>query len=400
MALIDAIRNDAQRYLQETIENRREFHLRPELSGEEEGTAAFISKKLRAYGLEAESAGSGYGISALIGSGSPCVGLRADIDALPVQEESGLPFASRKPGVMHACGHDVHTACLLTAARILGEHAAQLPGSIRIIFQPAEERAPGGALDLISAGILDRPPVSAIFAQHVNTELQAGQIGFKPGFFMASVDEVYLTIRGRGGHGARPHLGVDAILTAAQIVIALQQINSRNADPLMPMVLTFGKIIGKGSTNVLPDRVEIAGTLRTVETGWRTEALERIRCIAEHTARAMGGECTVRVEKGYPPLYNHEEMTAAARQAAVEYAGNEMVQDIGAEMWSEDFSYYAEKIPACFYNLGVGNRQKGIDSPVHSASFTVDESALETGSGLLAWLAAAELVRRSRTPQS
>ncbi len=395
MALIKAIREKARKYRLETIENRRELHLHPELSGEEVQTAAFITEKLRDYGLTPEAAGGGHGVTALIGSTTPCAGLRADIDALPIQEASGSSFASKNPGVMHACGHDVHTACLLTAARILEEHSAELSGSVRIIFQPAEERAPGGALNLISAGILDTPPVSVIFGQHVNPELPAGQIGFKPGFFMASVDEIYLTVMGKGGHGARPHRGVDPILIAAQIISTLQQINSRNAPPLTPTVLTFGSICGSGSTNVLPDRVEIAGTLRTVEEEWRNGALERIRTISEHTARAMGGECTLRVEKGYPPLYNHEETTTAAGEAAAEYAGAEAVQSIGAEMWSEDFAYYAEKVPACFYNLGVGGRKKTAVSPVHSAAFTVDESALETGSGLLAWLAVGELKRRS-----
>ncbi len=382
----------------EAVRVRRHLHAHPELSFEEERTAAFIANELRASGIDVEVDDTTHGIVALVaghdGNG-PVVALRADMDALPIREDEQHECRSTNEGVMHACGHDGHVACVLTAGRILSALGDELPGTVKLIFQPAEERAPGGALGMIESGVLDSPRVGRVYGQHVNTELPAGTVGFASGLFMASADEIYLEVRGRGGHAAKPHQTTDPVVIASTLIVTLQQIVSRNADPNTPSVLSFGRLIADGAANVIPDTVEIAGTFRTVDDRWRETALERIRETTNSLARMLGGEAEVRIVRGYPSLINDPQTTASARARAVDYLGEQRVVDLGPEMWAEDFAYYGRHRPSCFYNLGVRNEERSIVHPVHTSRFDLDEDALQVGSGLLAWIAIGALESES-----
>ncbi len=320
------------------------------------------------------------------------IALRADFDALPIEEANEVVYKSENPGVMHACGHDVHTASLLGTARILQELRDEFAGTIKLIFQPAEEKLPGGASLMIAEGVLENPAPGGIYGQHVHPPLEAGTVGFRSGMYMASADELFLTVRGKGGHGAMPHNGNDPIVITAHIITALQQVVSRNADPTIPSVLTLGKINSTGgATNIIPDEVKLEGTFRTMNETWRSEAHEKMVRIAEGIAESMGGTCDFEVMKGYPFLVNDEALTARAKNAAVAFLGAENVVDLPIRMTAEDFAYYSQKMPACFYRLGTGNRARGITSPVHTPTFDIDEKALETGVGLMTWLALEEL---------
>ncbi|MFQ5448082.1 MAG: M20 family metallopeptidase, partial [Saprospiraceae bacterium] len=307
-------------------------------------------------------------------------------------EANKVPYKSKNEGVMHACGHDVHSSSLLGAAKILNELRDNFPGTIKLIFQPAEEKLPGGASILIREGVLENPRPAAILAQHVHPPLPAGKIGLRSGMYMASADEIYLTVKGRGGHGATPHDCVDPVLIASHIVVALQQIVSRHANPIIPSVLTFGKINSTGgATNVLPNEVKLEGTFRTLDEKWRLEAHRRIAKMARGVAESMGGVCDVRIEKGYPFLVNNEDLTRRVRGFAAAYLGSENVVELPMRMTAEDFAFYSQEMPACFYRLGTGNKAKGITSPIHTDTFDVDENCLETGMGLMSWLAISEL---------
>jgi amidohydrolase len=320
------------------------------------------------------------------------IALRADMDALPIKEANDVPYKSKKEGVMHACGHDAHTSSLLGAARILNEIKDNFEGTIKLIFQPAEEKTPGGASIMIKEGVLENPKPLSILGQHVHPPLEAGKVGLKGGIYMASSDELYLTIKGKGGHGAMPQECIDPILIAAHIITALQQIVSRNADPSVPTVLTLGKINSKGgATNVIPDEVKIEGTFRTLSEPWRNEAKRRMKKMAEGIAESMGGECVFTIEHGYPVLFNDEMLTDKVKNFMIEYAGAENVVDLPMRMTSEDFAYYSQEMPACFYRLGTGNKAKGITSGLHTDTFNIEESSLELSIGLLAWLAVKEL---------
>jgi amidohydrolase len=320
-------------------------------------------------------------------SGSRSIALRADMDALPITEENETGYRSENPGVMHACGHDVHMTSLLGAAAILNELKGEFEGSIKLIFQPSEEQFPGGASMMIAEGVLDNPRPEKMFGQHVLPTLEAGKVGFRPGKYMASADEVYLTVKGRGGHGATPELNVDPVLIAAHILVALQQIVSRNAPPQLPAVLSFGRFMADGQTNIIPNEVKLDGTLRTFDEKWRAEAHVKITRMAQSIAEGMGGSCEVFIDKGYPFLVNDAEVTEKARLAAVEYLGAENVVNLDLRMTAEDFAYYSQQLPVCFYRLGVRNEAKGIVHNLHTPRFDVDESSLETGAGLMAWLA-------------
>lgn len=387
-ALANAFQTDA-------VAIRRHLHMHPELSFEEHNTAAFIAETLRGWGIAHQTGIAGTGIVALLHGHTPkgrTVALRADMDALPIQEKNNVPYCSQNPGVMHACGHDVHTTCLLTALRILHTLRDQWSGTVKALFQPGEEKLPGGASLMIAAGALNHPRPEAMLGQHVHPPLRAGQVGFREGMFMASSDEIYLTVHGRGGHGALPQDTVDPVAIAAQLLTALQQLVSRQANPATPSVLTFGKIYSDGgATNVIPNAVHLEGTFRTHDEAWRKEALQRLRMLAESVCQGMGAHCTVHIVSGYPALYNHEALTRKARAAAQAYLGAENVVELPIRMTSEDFAYYTHVVPACFYRLGTGNPEKGINSPVHTDAFDVDESALATGGGLMAWLAITEL---------
>lgn len=392
--LKEQIRLEASGILNEIAGIRRYLHAHPELSKEEAGTAAFISEKLTEWGIPHQTGVAGYGIVGMITGkmpGEKVIALRADMDALPILEQNDVPYVSVNPGVMHACGHDVHMASLLGAAFILKKMETRLAGKVKLIFQPSEEKYPGGALPMIKAGVLENPRPDFIIGQHVYPELEAGKIGLKAGQYMASTDEVHLTVRGKGGHAAIPHKVIDPVLIAAHIILALQQIVSRKSKPTMPSVLSFGKISANGAANIIPDEVMISGTMRTFDEGWRAEMKEQIIRIATTMAEGMGGKCEVFIDTGYPSVFNAPELASKIRSYAQEYLGYENVEELEMRMTAEDFSYYALEIPGCFYRLGVMNESRGITSNLHTATFDVDESSLETGMGLLAWITAKEL---------
>lgn len=387
----EIIQSLAAQYQEELIAVRRYLHAHPELSFEEVETAKFIASKLQEFGIEHQTNIGGNGIVGYIKGKNPdskTIALRADIDALPIFEKNNCSYTSQNEGVMHACGHDVHTTCLLGAAKILNQIKEELNGTIKLIFQPAEEKLPGGASIMIKEGVLKNPTVESIYGQHVLPQLETGKVAFKSGISMASCDEIFITVKGKGGHGAVPHLAVDPILIASNIVIALQQIVSRNANPLMPSVLSIGKFIANGATNIIPEEVKMEGTFRTFDEKWRKEAHEKIKTICESIAEGFGGTCDVLIDVGYPFLNNDEILTNNAFQLAKEYLGEEHVEEMPARMTAEDFSYYSQVVPACFYRLGTGNAAKGITSPVHTPTFDVDENCLKIGAGLMAWIAA------------
>lgn len=397
MSLIDTIKQKAADYSGELRSIRRHLHMHPELSMQEEATSAFIRKKLTEYGIPFKSGLAVHGIVGLIEGQNPSkrvIALRADMDALPIYEKNEVSYCSQNPGVMHACGHDAHMTCLLGAAKILNELKEQFEGTVKLIFQPSEEKFPGGASMMIKEGALQNPSPQEMFGQHVLPTLEAGKVGFKPGKYMASTDEIYLTVKGRGGHGATPEMNVDPVLIAAHILVALQQIVSRNAPPQLPAVLSFGRFIAEGRTNIIPNEVKLDGTLRTFDEKWRAEAHQKIERMAGSIAESMGGSCEVFIDKGYPFLVNDETVTAEAKQAAIEYLGAGNVVDLDLRMTAEDFAYYSQQIPSCFYRLGTGNVEKGIVHNLHTDRFDVDESSLETGAGLMAWLAVNSLKKQ------
>jgi len=393
--LAKRIQEEAKAIFKQVQADRRHLHQHPELSFEEVQTAQYIAKQLTASGISFEQGVAGYGIVALIKGKDPerkTIALRADMDALPIQEENVVSYASHVPGKMHACGHDVHTASLLGAARILQTLRSEFSGTIKLLFQPGEEKLPGGASIMIKEGALTKPSPRSIFGQHVHPPLAAGKVGFRPGKYMASADEIYVSVHGKGGHGAIPNETIDPILLAAHLITALQQIISRNANPLIPSVLTFGKINSTGgATNIIPEEVKIQGTFRTMNEAWRKEAHQRMKKMAEELVSAMGGHCDFEVVVGYPTLYNDEVLTNNARKWAEAYLGAENVVDLPMRLSAEDFAYYSQEIPACFYRLGTGNIERGITSSVHTPTFDIDESALEIGAGLMAWLAVCSL---------
>lgn len=394
MHLKTKIQAKAKEIHKDVIAMRRHLHAHPELSYQEYETAAFVAAELRKIGLEPIEGIAGTGVSALIKGNNPeakTIALRADMDALPITELNDVSYKSKNEGIMHACGHDVHTSSLLGCARILQEFREEWEGTIKLIFQPGEEKNPGGASMMIKEGILKNPAPEQIFGQHVMPLIPTGKIGFRPGMYMASADEIYLTVHGKGGHGALPELTVDPVVISAHLIVALQQIISRNANPKVPSVLTFGKVEARGATNIIPDKVELAGTFRAMDEEWREKAHLLITRMATGLAESMGGSCDVNIDKGYPFLKNDPDLTHRTREAAAEYVGIENIVELPLWMGAEDFSYYSQKIPACFYRLGTGNEAKGITSYVHTPTFDVDESALETGSGLMAWLAINEL---------
>jgi len=390
---IEALRRDAEDMQATLVADRRHLHQHPELSFEERETAQFVTRRLKDLDISFREGVGGYGVLANIqgyGSGAT-VALRADMDALPIQEANDIPYASQVAGVMHACGHDVHTASLLGAAALLRSRTGDFRGNVRLLFQPAEERLPGGAHLMIKDGALLNPIPVSIYGQHVMPLLDCGKVGFRSGQYMASADEIRLTIRGKGGHAAMPHLNTDAVLIASHIVVALQQVVSRRASPTLPSVLSFGHIVGEGAYNVLPNEVRLRGTFRTLDEGWRDRAHAFIRDIAQGTATAMGALCEVEIDKGYPMLYNHPAPTSLARRTAEYYLGAENVVDLDLWMAAEDFAWYAQEIPASFYRLGTRNEARGIVSSVHTPTFDIDEEAMATGAGLLAAIALEQL---------
>jgi amidohydrolase len=380
-------------YFNEIRTIRQHLHQHPELSFEEQETAAYVARKLDSMGIPYKSGIAGNGIIATItgtkesAEKAKIVGLRGDMDALPIEEENQVEYRSLNTGKMHACGHDVHTASLLGAGKILNSIRDEFSGKVLLIFQPGEERIPGGAKLMLEAGALENPKPDMIIGQHVMPSMEVGTVGFKEGLYMASSDEVFLTIRGKGGHAAMPHDINDTVLIASHIVVALQQIVSRHANVAIPTVLSFGKIISDGAVNVIPSEVSIEGTFRTMDENWRAKAKEKITEIAQSIARGMGAECEVNIKHGYPFLVNDEIITGQAKAFAKSYLSAEKVEDMTIRMTAEDFAYFSRKFPVCFYRLGTGNISKGIVSPLHSSTFNVDEESLKIGAGMMAWLA-------------
>jgi len=390
--MIDKVKERADHYFSKLVEIRKHLHQYPELSFEENKTADFVFSTLQSIGLHPERMAK-TGVVAMINDGhsGPVIALRADLDALPIQEMNDVTYKSLNNGVMHACGHDVHTASLLGAAMILNDLKADLSGSIKFIFQPGEEKLPGGASIMIKEGVLEKPKPASIVGQHVFPELEVGKVGFRSGMYMASCDEIHITVKGKGGHGAMPHLAIDPVLISSHLVIALQQVVSRKSNPLIPSVLSIGKFIANGATNVIPDQAKLEGTFRTFDEEWRIEAHQEIIKIAENLVRSMGGACDIDITKGYPFVYNDEELTERSRLSAVKYLGEQNVVELPMRATGEDFSFYTQAMPGTFYRLGVANAAKGITHPVHSAHFDADEEALRIGSGLMAWIAMNEL---------
>lgn len=386
--IAEKIKALAKQYAREFIEIRHHLHAHPELSYQEYETSRFVQDKLFELGIPFEIKAT-TGVIGLIKGRNPnsrIIALRADMDALPIQEENEVPYKSTRNGIMHACGHDVHTTCLLGAAKILNELRNEWEGTIKLIFQPGEEKNPGGASLLIKEGVLNNPAPSCIFGLHVHPGLAVGKMSFRAGKVMASADELYITIKGKGGHAASPHLCIDPILIASHLIIALQQIVSRNNDPHNPTVLSITSFKGGETTNVIPNEVKLKGTFRAMDETWRFRAHELIRKMATDLVHSMGGEIDLLIDVGYPSVYNNEELNETAKAKAVVFIGEANVEETEKRMGAEDFGYYSQQIPGCFFRLGVMNKEKGITSGVHTPTFDIDESAIEIGMGMMAWL--------------
>jgi len=377
----------------DVVATRRHLHAHPELSFHEVETSAFVAKKLDELGLEYHRLADN-GLVALIKGEKPSdqiVALRADMDALPILEANDVSYRSQNNGVMHACGHDAHTSSLLGTAKILTSLKSHFGGTVKLIFQPAEEKLPGGASLMIKEGVLENPKPQAVLGQHVMPLIDAGKVGFRAGKYMASADEIYVTVKGKGGHAAQPQQNIDPVMITAHILTALQQVVSRFADPKNPSVLSFGKVIANGATNVIPNEVYLEGTFRTMDEKWRADAHIRMKKMAEGIAESMGGSCDFNIMKGYPFLVNEEKLTAATRGHAEDYLGKENVLDLDIWMAAEDFAFYSQVTDSCFYRLGTRNESRGITSSVHTPTFDVEESAFKISTGLMAYLAIKQL---------
>ncbi|MCZ2356466.1 MAG: M20 family metallopeptidase [Bacteroidia bacterium] len=395
--LIQEIQQLSLHYFSMVQRIRRHLHQNPELSFEEHETAKYISQELTTMGIAHEVGITGNGIVASISGKTTgtVLALRADIDALPIQEENDVLYRSCVSGKMHACGHDAHTASLLGTIAILNHFKSELSGTIKFIFQPAEERLPGGASLMIQAGVLQNPTVNNIIGQHVMPLIPIGKIGVRKGKYMASADEIYLTIRGKGGHGAQPHTTIDPVTIAAQLIVTLQQVISRIADPRTPSVLTFGKIQAEGSTNIIPEQVYLEGTFRTFDEHWRTQAHQKIKDITYALVGSFGAAADLQIKRGYPVLCNDESLTQSVQQAIEQYVGADNIVNLDLWTASEDFAYYTQVIPGCFYRLGTRNEDKGIIHGLHTPHFDIDEDALKIAPGLMAWIAICQLQANS-----
>ncbi|MBS1916131.1 MAG: amidohydrolase [Bacteroidetes bacterium] len=386
--LKEKIKQLAKKYAPEFIDVRHHLHAHPELSYKEFETSKFIQQKLTEFGISFEVKAT-TGVIGLIEGRNPSeriIALRADMDALPIKEENNISYKSQTDGVMHACGHDVHTSILLGASKILNELKNEFEGTIKLIFQPGEERNPGGASLLIKEGVLENPAPQAILGLHVHPGLPVGELSFRSGVVMASADEIYITVRSKGGHAAAPHTTADTILVASHLVVALQQIISRNRNPFSPSVLTISSFQGGYTTNVIPSEVKLMGTFRAMDEEWRFKAHELIRKEAIGLVQSMGAEIDLHIDVGYPVVLNNEKLNAVASEQAELFMGKENISETEMRMGAEDFGYYTHLIPGCFYRLGVMNTEKGITSGVHTPTFNIDESAIEIGMGMMAWL--------------
>jgi hippurate hydrolase len=368
---------------------RHTIHAHPELSFEEYNTARFISEQLTAWGIVHTTGIAGTGIVAVIKGINPektCTAIRAELDALPIEEANEVAYKSKVPGVMHACGHDVHTSCLLGVAKILWDTRETWEGTAKLIFQPGEEKHPGGGSIMIAEGVLENPGVDRILALHVYPTLPSGTVGFRPGQYMASTDEIHIIIHGKGGHAALPHQTIDPIAIAAQVITGLQQLISRRSNPVVPSVLSFGRITGGTVNNVIPDRVELSGTLRTMDETWRAEAHRLIRTFVTSTCESWGATADIDIPIGYPSLFNNPELTAEAEALAVRYLGADHVKRLDLRMTADDFAFYSHAVPGCYFRLGTSKAGTEFTASVHNAHFDIDEEAMRTGTGLMAWL--------------
>lgn len=391
--LASRIKSLADKYYDEVVRLRREIHANPELAFEEIKTSTLVAETLERSGIEVKRGVAKTGVLGFVRGKEKgrAVALRADMDALPIKEATGLPFASQNEGKMHACGHDAHTAIGLGAAMILNELRSELSGEVRFLFQPSEERNPGGAPYMIEAGALEG--VDEIYGLHVYAQTDAGTVGFRAGEMMASADELYITIKGKSGHGARPHHAIDPIVTSAQVIMALQTLVSRNLDPFAHGVITIGSIHGGFAPNIIPNEVKLVGTLRSMSKEWREYAHTRIREIVGGVCKAAGCEFDLHIDLGYPVLRNWDEQTEFAEEVAKEFFGSDRVFQAERLMGAEDFAYYLEKVPGTFYRLGIRNESQGITADIHNDKFTIDEEALRTGMAMQAYLAVRALER-------
>lgn len=387
--LKEKIKDLSKKYAEEFISIRRHLHAHPELSYKEFKTSQFVQQKLKEYGIDFEV----IAITGVVGiikgknPGKRVVALRADMDALPILEKNEVPYRSKNEGIMHACGHDVHTSCLLGASKILNELKGEWEGTVKLIFQPGEEKNPGGASLMIKAGVLENPKPASIFALHVHPGLDVGKLSFRGGMVMASADEIYISVKSKGGHAAAPHLTVDTILTGSQLVVNLQQIVSRMNNPFNPSVLSITSFQGGNTTNVIPSEVKLMGTFRAMNEEWRFKAHDLIKNICRKTGEISGAQIDVEIDVGYPFVVNDINLTERAKQKAGELIGDSKIEETEMRMGAEDFAFYSHLIPACFFRLGVANIEKNITSGVHTPTFNIDENAIETGMSIMAWLA-------------
>jgi len=386
--MIAKIKQLSESIFDEVVSIRRHLHKNPELSFKEYKTSAYIKSVLSGWNIPFTEDIADTGIVVLLKGNKPnskMIALRADFDALPIIEENKIDYCSVNSGVMHACGHDAHTASLLGAINILNTLKKEWEGSIKFIFQPAEEMLPGGAQQMIKEGVLENPKVEKMLGQHVFPDLEVGKVGFRPGKYMASTDELHITINGKGGHAALPEKYNNPLLAAAKLVTALDEYS--NKEKGRPCVLAIGFIEGLGSTNVIPDNVKLKGTLRVMDEGFRIKAHEKMLAIANTIAENSSLYINFDIRKGYPCLVNDELVTDNAIALAKEYMGAENVVDLPVRMTAEDFSYYSHQVPSCFYRLGTANKIKGIIYGLHTSRFNIDESCLKIGMGLMAYLA-------------
>lgn len=388
--MINQIKQKASALLPELLRIRQHIHRFPELSFQEFKTSEFIAAELTKLNISFSKGMAGTGIVAIIEGKNPskkCLAIRAELDALPITELNEVDYKSQHPGIMHACGHDVHSACLLGLAAIMNDLKGEWEGTLKLIFQPGEEMHPGGGSMMIAEGVLENPKVDAILALHVYPHLAAGIVGFRQGQYMASTDEIHITIEGKGGHAALPHQTIDPIAISAQVLVALQQVISRRSNPVIPSVLSFGKIAGGTVNNVIPDKVEISGTLRTMDEKWRAEAHQLIKDIVCNTASSFGAKAIVEIPKGYPSLFNDQKLTEAISGFASEYLGQDNVRELSLRMTADDFAFYSQQIPGCYYRLGTNTNNESKTASVHNAHFDIDENALTTGVGVMSYAA-------------
>jgi len=386
-SLLESLKKSSEELYETTLNNCRYIHMNPELSFNETNTSNFVAKILIENGIKVFKDFSGTSVIGIVEGSSKgdTIGFRAELDALPINENSGCEFSSKNSGAMHACGHDIHSSTLLTAAILLQNYKESLKGSVVFVFESGEEQLPGGAKSIIESEVFKRVLPNKMVGFHILPELEAGKAGFREGRYMASGDEIYLTVKGKGGHAALPQTLVDPIVIAANLIISLQQLISRKAPPLVPSVLSFGKLYADGATNIIPDKVEIAGTFRTMDEKWRQEAHIFIEQIAQSTAKGMGGECIVEIRKGYPSIFNNIELTKKVANLTEEFLGNENVKILEPRMTTDDFAYFSQMMPSVFFRLGVGfeNNKK---YQLHNSEFVANEAILKFSPGLLAWL--------------